>query len=118
MESQAGAHESPAQSRAVNDGCIQFTGVGHAIVDQVQDLPPQGLLQAVGEETFDLGTYPQRVHTQVGVERGGAVDSLRCRLFPSQHLDQRQQVHRVEGVPDDNPFRPAAAGLEFGRQQP
>ena len=117
VEGKKGAHQSPAQPRPVSDCRIELLRGGHIVVDQMQRLPPQRLLQAVGKKALDLVAHLQGVHAEIGVERDGLIDALVSGPCAAQHFDQRQQVDRVEGVADHDPSRVTAVGLQIGRQQ-
>lgn len=71
----------------------------------MQDLAPQLLLEAVGEVALDLVSHHQRMYDQVVVvlQRGGHRVGT-CGLT-GHHLYQRQQIHRVERVADEQSLR-------------
>ena len=109
MERQVCAHGGPAQARPVRDGVVQLGRGGHAVVHQVQHLSPQRLLQAVRQVALDLVAHHQRVHDQILVVGDRGVHDCGASGVAGHHLHERQQVHRVERVADDDALAVAAA---------
>ncbi len=114
---QVSTHDRPAQARSVHDGVIQFARRGHAFVNHVQDLAPDRLLQSIGEMAGHFAAYAQRVHADVGHESAGGVQGGRGGLFAADQLHQRQQVHRIEWMCDQEALRRMHVTLQVRGQQ-
>ena len=99
------AHEAPSQTGAETYRIVDLCRRGYTVVDQPQGLAPQRLHQPIGDEAVDLLAEDQRMHADAAVHLGGVVLGLLRRSRAAAHLDQRHQVHRVERVPDHQPFR-------------
>ena len=108
------AHLRPAQTEAVADRVVDLFGGGDAVVDHPERFTPDRFEEAIGDEGVDLHTDVQRLHARGRVDRHRPVDRSERRAFATHHLDQRQQVHGVERVPDDEPFGVGHLGLEVG----
>ena len=106
------AHDRPAQAGAVADRVIDLRDGRVAVVDQPQCLAPQRLEQPVGQESVDLAAQYERMHAQSAVDLGGTVDGRRRRQIAAAALDQRQQVHGIERMPDREALRVLHLGLE------
>ena len=87
VEGEVGPHAGPPQARAVVHRLVQLSRGGHTVVDQVQDLPPQGLLEPVREVALDLGSNEQRVHDQVVVVGQGRIHRFGRCLATGYHLN-------------------------------
>ena len=111
------AHERPAQPGAEADRVVELLGGRHVLVDQVQRLAPHRLHQPVGDEAVDLLADMQGPHADALVEGGGALLGLRTGPLAAADLDQRQEVDRVERVPDREPLGMRHLRLQPGRQQ-
>ena len=107
VEGEVGAHRRPAQAGAVHDRVVQLGGGGSAVAHQVKVLAPQRLLEAVRQVALDLVAHQQRMHDQVVVVGHCGRDRLLGGCLAGNHLDQGQQVHRVERVADEKPLRVA-----------
>ena len=110
-------HETPAQARPEADRVIDLFGRCDAVVHQPQRLAPQRLHQAVGDEAVDLLAQAQRAHTDGFVHGGSSLGRGSRRLLATAHLDQRQQVHRVERVSDHEALGMVHAVLHQRGQQ-
>jgi hypothetical protein len=98
-------HEAPSQPGAEADGVVDLGHGRDAVVHQPERLAPQRLEETVGDEAVDLGREHERMHADRPVHVGGAVDRCARRRRPADHLDERQQVDRVERMADDKSFR-------------
>ena len=110
-------HDGEAESGAVHERGVDVLGGGDAVVDEVQRLAPQGLLESVADIARHLLAHPDHVHADALVEGVGAVLGLRRGLVTAQHLDQGQDIDRVERMADADAFRVLALGLNFAGQQ-
>ena len=113
-----GPHRAPAQAGAEADGVVDLADRGDAAVDQPQRLAPQRLEEAVGHEAVDLDVEHERAHADRPVGIGDTGDDVVAPPGAGDDLDQRQQVDRVERMPDDEPLRMDHALLQARRQQP
>ncbi len=111
------AHERPAQTGAKTDGVVDFTGGRHTVVDQVQRLAPQRFEQTVGDESRHFLAYMQRAHAEGFVDVHRRLHGFRGGVLAADHFHQRQQINRVERVPDHAAFRVRRALVELARQQ-
>ena len=110
---QAGAHGRPAQARAVHDRVVELAGGGHALIHHVQELAPQRFLQPVGEMARHLAAHPQGMHADVGEENAGGVQGRGRGLSAADQLHQRQQVHGVERMRDQEALRRQHVALQI-----
>ena len=117
MVRHVGAHQRPAQPRAVGDRGVDVLDAGDALEDQVDRLAIEGHLHAVGDVARHLAAEPDRPLAERGVEARGPVDHRRVGLFAADHLDQRDQMGRVERVADDVALRAHAPRLQLARHQ-
>ncbi len=106
------AHQRPAQAGAFADGGIDIGDGGDTLGDQMHRLAPQRRLQAVGEVAGDFLADLDRVLADGPVERHRRGDGLGAGLGTAHHLDQRDQMRRVEGVADHH-----APGMRAGFRQ-
>ena len=88
----------------MHHGAVDLLERRLVVRDHVQHLAPDGLLQPVGDERRHLAAEPHHLLALLGVEGRGAVDGLSARLLAADDLDERDQVRRVERVPDDGPL--------------
>src|SRR6202044_3951770 len=65
---EVGPHSRPAKARAVNDGVVELAGGGHAVIDEVQDLPPQRFLEAIRQMPGYLAPDAKGMHTDPGID--------------------------------------------------
>ena len=112
------AHVGPAQPCSVADRIVDLRDGGNVVVDQPERLAPERLEEPVGHEPVDLRPDVQWMHADRPVDGCGALERRRVGLPAAADLDQREQVDRVERVPDDKPLRPGQPGLQVGRPEP
>ena len=95
----------PPQPRPVGDRGVDVGHGGHAPLDQRVGLLPQRGLQPVGDVPRHLLAQPDRLLPDRGVERQRPLDDVLAGLLPGHDLDQRDEVRRVERVPDQHALR-------------
>ena len=111
-------HDRPAEARAEADRIVDLLDRCHPVVDEPERLAPERLEQAVGDEAVDLRREPKRPHADGAVDLRGAVERLRRGALAAAELDEREQVDRVERVPDGEALGPGHVGLELRREEP
>ena len=102
----------------MHDGGIHIFDRGDAGIDSMHRFPPQCQLQAVDQMSRDFLPHVYRVLAVGLVERQRPVDNGRGRLTAAKDLDERDDVRRVDRVPDNVALRPDATVLQFTDQQP
>ena len=75
----------------------------------MDDLAEQRSLKPVGDMAGHLLMEPDRPLAEPAVEFRDTVDGLLGRLRAADDLDQRDQVRRIEGMPDHTPLGVARA---------
>ena len=71
--------------------------------------------QPVGHESVDFRAHPQRRHARSREPAHRSLDRQLGGLLPRDNFDQRQQVHRIERMPDDQARGMCHPGLQLGR---
>ena len=79
--------------------------------DEPQRLAPERLHQAVGDERVDLPAQHERAHAERRVDLRGPGHRLRRGALTAAQLDERQQVDRVERMPDGEALGVRHVGL-------
>ena len=79
---------------------------------------PDSCLQAVGDVPRNFLHHADRDLADVGVKRLGRFDNARRGAVVAHHLDQRDQMRRVERVPKDEQRRIAPTALHLPQCQP
>ena len=110
-------HQRPAQARALADRRIDVGDRCNAFRHQMHRFPPQRRLQAIREVARHFLADLDRVLADGPVEGHRRGDRLRAALGAAHHLDQRDQMRRVEGVANQHPFRMRAIRRQLARQQ-
>ncbi|MCY1361119.1 hypothetical protein D9M69_477760 [compost metagenome] len=110
-------HHGPAQAGAVRDGGVDVGHARHAFVDEVKRLAPQGSLQPVRDVAFHLALHVDRPLADGRIERHRAGDDLGRGLRTADHFDQRDQVRRIERMPQHHALRMYAARLHAADRQ-
>src|SRR5215472_15389690 len=103
MGAHRGAHEGPAQPDALGHGGVDIREVADSGLDQAVGFLPDRVLQPVGDEGLDLLLEAQGTLADGGVEGDGPVEHLCGRRLRANHLHQRYQMRRGEGMADDDP---------------
>jgi hypothetical protein len=113
VEGQHRAVDRPAQPGAGGDRQVDLLDGCLTGVDHVQRLAPERLLQPVGDEAGHLVVHGDDGLAGVPVEVGGPGDRVGRGRGAADHLDQRDEVRRVERVPDHGPLGMGALGLHL-----
>jgi len=101
-------HHAPTQPRAVAHRDVGVGRADNSLFNEIENLSVHRRLQPVGDmpgerlEQVD-GLLPDRA-----IELHGPVDRLRRRLGSADHFDQRNDVGRIERVPDYTALRTLA----------
>ena len=101
-----GPEHREAQTEAEPDRLVDAGGVGDTVLDDGDRLPPQGVLQAVGQEPGDVAVDPHRVLAALLEHRHGRVHHCGVGVLRAHHLHQGDQ----EGWVPEVGSRPAGAG--------
>ena len=117
MENKIWPHQCPAHAGPVGDGNIHVFDTGHTGIDQMHRLAPHGGLQAVGKMTGHFAVDADRLLAAAIIEIERPINGSSIGLRAADHLDQRHQVGRIEGVADDVALRPFAANLQIADHQ-
>ena len=112
-----GPHEGPAHAGRIDDRVVDIGCGADILVEDMERLPPQGLLQAIADIAVDLLLETQDMHADGIKVLAGAVHRFEGGLLARDGFDQRQQIDRVEGVGDDHTAGICAFGLKPGRQE-
>ncbi len=104
VEREIGAHERPAETGPVGDRIVELSGCRDVVGDEMEDLPPHGLLETIRQESFDLVADTQRVHVEVAIDLLGDLQGDRSGVVPTDNLDEGQKVHRVEWMAYNQPL--------------
>jgi hypothetical protein len=112
------AHLRPPQAGAEADRVVDLGGGGHVVVHEPERLAPERLEEAVRDEPVDLLPQEEGFHAKRRVEVEHALDCFRRGPSPGDDLDEREEVHGVEGVADEESLRFGHVGLEPRRKQP
>jgi hypothetical protein len=117
VKGHARPHDRPARPGAGGDGEVDLLHRGLAVGHHVEGLAPQGLLEPGRDEARQFPLHDERRLADQAVEVGRPGDRLRRRPFAADHLHQRQQVGRVEGVGDHGALRRRTASLNIGHRE-
>src|SRR5271167_3250705 len=112
MVNQVRPHQSPAQTRTHAHCGIDVRHADHILVDQIGYFPVERRLKAVCYMSADLLANMHRPLSHRGIETHCPSDGLRRRLRSSDHLDQRNQVRRIEWMSGYATLRVLALGLD------
>jgi hypothetical protein len=113
-----GTHHCPAQPRALRNRRVDVGHRGHALVDQMEGLAPKRRLQPVGNVPLDLALHVDRPLADGGVEGHCTLDGVGRGALAADHFHQRNQVRRIEGMPQHHAIRMRAARLHAADRQP
>ncbi|ABA52551.1 hypothetical protein BURPS1710b_A2129 [Burkholderia pseudomallei 1710b] len=111
------AHERPADARAETDRIVDLARRRDAFVDEMQRLAPQRFEQAIGDEARHFLAHAQRPHAERAIDAERRVDGVGRGALAAQHFDERQQIDRIERMPDDAALGTMRARVEIRRQQ-
>jgi hypothetical protein len=112
------AEQRPAQAGPVHDRGVDGAHGRDAALDERVRLAPQRGLEAVGQVPRELGAQPDRALADCGIEAHRALDRALVGPRAADDLDQRDEVGRVERVPDHDPLGVALAErLQRARRQ-
>src|ERR1700728_1735283 len=103
------AHDTPPKARAPAQRGVDVGGAHHAFRDKVVHLAGQRRLQTVGDMPWHFLVEAHRPLPNRGVKFRGALDCGFRGLCPTDDLNQRDQVRRIERMGDD-----AALGMSRG----
>ncbi|MNT04737.1 hypothetical protein D3C72_1393280 [compost metagenome] len=101
----------------MRDGGVDVGHARHALVDEVKRFAPQRGLQPVRDVAFHLALHVDRPLADGGIEGHRAGDGVGRGLLAADHLDQRDQVRRVERMPQHHALRVHAARLHAADRQ-
>jgi len=98
------SHQRPAQPGTLADRGIDVGNAGDAAGEEMDGLVPQRSLQAVCDVPCDLAADVDRPLADARIKGHRLLDRGRRGRRAADHLDQGDQVWRVERVADDNAF--------------
>jgi len=111
-------HQRPAQPGTLADRGVDVGDAGDPGGDEMDGFAPQRSLQAVGNVPGDLAADVDRALADAGIKFHRPLNRSGGGLRAADHLDQRDQVWRVERVADDDAFGMAAGRHQTADQQP
>ena len=117
VKREVGAEPCPAKAGTIGGGVVQVACGSHAVVDQMEDLPPHRLLEPVGQVTRYFSTDDEGIHVQKVVHLFGPLDRFVRGEVATDDLAQREQVDRVERVADDDSLRMPTVRCDAGGKQ-
>ena len=97
--------ERPADAGPLGQDRVDVLGRGHAGLEEVQGLPHQGRLQAVGHESRDVPAEEHGALADGDQDRQHLLDPPRGHGGMRHHLDEGNELRRVEVVGDRHPLR-------------
>ena len=97
--------ERPADAGPLGQDRVDVLGRGHAGLEEVQGLPHQGRLQAVGHESRDVPAEEHGALADGDQDRQHLLDPPRRHGGMRHHLDEGNELRRVEVVGDRHPLR-------------
>lgn len=101
VETAERAGDRPPQTEGGRDDLIQLLLGHHALDHEVDRLAEERGLQPVGDESRHLPAQHAWLLAERRVEADGVPYGLRIGLLAPDHLHQRDEVRRVEGMADD-----------------
>ena len=116
MPLQALAHHAPAKPRSIADGGVRVLDAQHALLDEVEHLPIERRLQAVGHVPGKLLPQMNRLLADRRIERHRLLDRFRRCLGAAHHFHQRNDVRRVERMADEDALGVLALRLHHARR--
>jgi hypothetical protein len=96
------AVQGPSQTRTVRDGGVDVGNVRNPTFNQRICFAPRRRLKPVGYVTGNLAAHQDRPFAHRKVEEHRGVDVHRVGEPPWDHFHERDQVHGVEGMPDQD----------------
>ena len=115
---QTGSHHSPAESRSPAHGIVRIRNAQHALRNEVGDLAVEGRLQAVPDMTIQFLVQSNGLLADRGIEGHCSLDRFRRRFGSANDFHERDDVRRVEGVPDEDTLGVLALRLHDARRDP
>ena len=116
MPLQALTHHAPAKPRSIADGRISVLDAQHALLDEVEHLAIERRLQAVRDMAGKLLLQVNRLLADRRVERHRRLDRFGRGLRSADHLHERNDVRRVERMPDEDALGVLALRLHHARR--
>src|SRR3984957_12171823 len=101
------AKQRPAQSWPMRDRGVDVSDAGDTGLHEVERLLPQRCLQAVGDVARDLSAQMDRVLAYRAIEVQRSLDRIQRSLFAAAHLDEWNEVRRVERMAEHDALRVA-----------
>jgi len=117
IEEHGRTHCGPPQARPGPHGLVDVFDAGHPGCDQMDRFAPDGGLQPVGDMAGHLPFDPDCGLADGFIEPDGAIDDSRSRQIVAHHLDQRDQVRRIEGMAEDEARRIAPSLLHLAERE-
>ena len=99
---QALTHDAPANSRSVADGSVGVLDTQHVLLDQVEHLAVERRLQSVRHVPGQLLAQKDRFLADRRIELHRLLDGLGRCLAAADHFHQRNDVRRIERMPDEH----------------
>ena len=91
----------------MGDRGVDVSDAGDPDLYEIERLLPQRRLQAVGDMAQDLMAQTDRVLAHRAIEVQRSFDRIRRGLFAAAHLDQRNEMRRVERMAEHDALRVA-----------
>ncbi|EEF23085.1 conserved hypothetical protein, partial [Ricinus communis] len=101
MKRQEGSVGGPADTERLGHDAVEVGGRDHALAHQIDAFAENRRLQAICDESVDFLAYFQRTLAERAIEVERSVDQCAGCLRIRHHLDERQQMRRIERMPDD-----------------
>ncbi len=101
MPLQARPHRAPAKPRPVGDRNVGISHAQHALLNEIENFLVERRLQSIRRVPRNAFVKPYRLLAHRRVERHRALDRRFRRFGAANDLDQRNDVRRIERMPDD-----------------
>src|SRR3984957_14004447 len=103
------AKQRPAQPRPMRDRGVDVSDARDTGLYEAERLLPQRRLKAVGDVARDLSAQMDRVFAHRAIEVQRSLDRVQRGLFAAAHLDEWNEVRRVERMAEHDALRVASA---------
>src|ERR1700730_483359 len=117
MKQEIGTHDSPTQPGSPTDSGIHGGDIERILVDEIGYLAIERRLQPMCDVADDLLPNMDRLPADRGIKGDGLLHRFRRGFLASDHLDQRDDMGRIQWPPDDAAFGMLASRLHNSHGQ-
>src|SRR5258708_28471084 len=98
---QTGSHHSPPQAGAITHCIVGVADIQHALLNQIHDLFVESDLEPIADVPGKFLVELDRLLSNRSIERHRALNRFGRGLAATDHFNQRNDVWRIERMPDE-----------------